>query len=141
VDSYPSSEAFTFTTRRPADAERLFADSRSALASHTCDRARVEPGDPTGQGFRVSLRPEPRDPAEDGACALLSYVAAASPPQLGSPESVTVELLQYGDTISLLVQLSERDVLIFAGSYLSKDRERPSLTTLCGELQRGDAGG
>ena len=140
VDSYPSSEVFTFTTRRTAEAERLFADARSALASHVCDRAAVRPAGPTGRAFTVTVERQGADPVREGPCALLSYVATASPPQLGSPESVTTELLQYGNTVSVLVQLSEADVLVFAGSYIHKDRERPALTTVCRELERLGAG-
>jgi hypothetical protein len=140
VDSYPSSEVFTFTTRRTSDAERLFADLRSALTSHVCDRATVQPSDPTDRPFSVTVEQQSPDSAPDRPCALLSYVATASPPQLGSPESVTTEVLQYGNTVSLLVQLSEADVVVFAGSYLHKDRERPTLTTVCRELERLGAG-
>jgi hypothetical protein len=134
VDSYPSSEAVSFTTPRPAEAERIFTEARSALRSRACDRATVWPAAPAGRPFTVTVEQQPRDPARDGACAVLSYVATASPAQPGSPESVTTELLQYGNTISLLVQLSEDDALIFAGSYIQKDGERPALTTLCREL-------
>jgi hypothetical protein len=139
VDSYPSTEAFAFTTRRAADAEGLFADARSALESHACDEGSVQPVGRAG-AFTVTVQQQARATAPDGSCALLSYVTTASPPQLGSPESVTTELLQYGNTISLLVQLSEEDAVIFAGSYLEKDGERPSLTALCGELQSIGAG-
>jgi hypothetical protein len=136
VDSYPSSEVFAFTTRRAADAERLFADARSALESHACDGATVQPTGPAGGAFTVTVEPQPRQAAPGDSCAVLSYVTTASSPQPGRPESVTTELLQYANTISLLVQLSEQDVVIFAGSYLGKDGERPTLTALCGELQR-----
>jgi hypothetical protein len=135
VDSYPSSEAFAFTTRRAADAERLFVDARSALESHACDEGTVQPVGAAGGAFTVTVEPQPRKAEPDGSCELLSYVTTASPPQLGSPETVTTELLQYGNTLSLLVQLSEEDVLIFAGSYLEKDGERPTLTALCRQLQ------
>jgi hypothetical protein len=135
VDSYPSSEAVAFTTRGPAEAERIFTEARSALESRACDRATVSPAAPARRPFTVTVEQQRRDPARDGACAVLSYVATASPAQPGSPESVTTELLRYGNTISLLVQLSEDDALIFAGSYIQKDGERPALTTLCRELQ------
>jgi hypothetical protein len=135
VDSYPSSEAFIFTTRTTAEARQLFEESQAALGSRACDRASVQPPAPGPAPFTVAVHQQAPEAAPDG-CSLLSFQATASPPQPGSPESVTAELLQIGNTISLLVQLSEDDVLIFAGSYLEKDEERPALTTLCHELQR-----
>jgi hypothetical protein len=135
LDSYPSSEAFLFTTRSTAEAGRLFAGARSVLTAHSCDLASVQPAAGAAPAFTVMVQPQPSDPNGDGRCSLLSYTATASPPQPGSPERVSAELLQFGNTLSLLVQLSEDDVRIFAGSYLDKDAERPTLASLCGQLE------
>jgi hypothetical protein len=139
LDSYPGSEAFAFTTRSTAEARRLFEGSRSALVTHACDRVSVRPAARGRAPFTVAVQQQAPEGTAEGGCSLLSYSATASPPQPGSPESVTTELLQVGNTVSLLVQLSEDDVLIFAGSYLEKDAGRPTLTTLCRELQRSRA--
>src|SRR4051794_7473912 len=135
VDSYPSSEAFIFTTGSTAEASRLFAGARSALAAHSCDPVSVQPAGAAAPTFTVTVQLQHSDAVEDGRCSLLSYAATASPPQPGSPEHVTAELLQLGNTIGLLVQLSKDDVRIFAGSYLDKDAERPTLASLCGQLE------
>lgn len=140
VDSYPSSEAFIFTMRSAADASRLFAEARSALASDSCHVAIVQPAR-AGAAFTVTVHQQHPDAGGDGRCSLLSYAATASPPQPGSPERVTAELLRVGNTITLLVQLSEDDVRIFAGSYLDKDAERPALVGLCRQLETIRAGG
>lgn len=124
ADSYPSFEVVSFTTAKVNGASNWVVDLDDNLASPACRTVTVETPVPGNAPFSVDITSLPADPVPMDGCVTLRYRATASVVQPGVVRAVQVEVLQYANTISLLIM---EDGPLDPTAYVGV--ERPTLAT------------